>query len=105
MSLRARLGGFFGWPLSRKLFLLGFVGMFATLLAGVVNAITFSTLRTSMMDLRLLNNYFLYWIPAQALVTAAAVPAALAGREGRWAARLFIMVQSPFIAGLLHLFG
>lgn len=105
MNLRERLGEFIGWPLSRKLFLLGFVGMFATLLAVVVNAITFSTLRTSTMDLRLLNRYFLYWIPAQALITAAAVPAAWAGREGRWAARLFIMVQSPFIAGLLHLFG
>jgi class 3 adenylate cyclase/DNA-binding winged helix-turn-helix (wHTH) protein len=105
MNLRERLGGFIGWPLSRKLFLLGFVGVFATLLAVVVNAITFSTVRTSTMDLRLLNHYFMYWIPGQALVTAAAWPAARAGREGRWAARLFIMVQSPFIAGLLHLFG
>jgi class 3 adenylate cyclase/DNA-binding winged helix-turn-helix (wHTH) protein len=105
MDLRERLGGFIGWPLSRKLFLLGFVGVFATLLAVVVNAITFSTVRTSIMDLRLLNRYFMYWIPAQALITAAVIPAARAGREGRWAARLFIVVQSPFIAGLLHLFG
>jgi len=35
----------------------------------------------------------------------AAIPAARTGREGKWAACLFIAVQSPFIVGLLHLFG
>ena len=105
MGLRERLGGFIGWPLSRKLFLLAFVGVFATGLAVVVNAITFSTVSTSTMDLHLLNRYFAAWLPVQALLTLAVVPAALAGREGRWAAYLFVAVQSPFIAGLLHLFG
>jgi class 3 adenylate cyclase/DNA-binding winged helix-turn-helix (wHTH) protein len=105
MRLREGLGGFIGWPLSQKLFLLGFIGMFATALAVVVNAITFSNVSTSTMDLRLLNRLFIYWLPAQALITAAAVPAALAGREGRWAGYLFVAVQAPFIAGLLHLFG
>jgi len=105
MRLGERLGGFIGWPLSRKLFLLGFVGMFATALAVVVNAITFSNLSTSTMDLRLLNRLFEAWLPAQALITLAAVPAALAGREARWAGFLFVAVQAPFIAGLLHLFG
>jgi len=105
MRLGERLSGFIRWPISRKLFLLGSVGVFASLLATLVNAAIFSTMDISTMDLRLLNRYMAIWIVAQALGTAAAIPAALAGREGKWAACLFIMVQSPFIVGLLHLFG
>jgi adenylate cyclase len=105
MWLAERLSGFINWPISRKLFLLASVGVFATLLAGVVNLVVFSTLHTSTMDLALLNRYIMAWVPAQALGAALAWPAARAGREGRWAAVLFVMVQSPFIVGLLHLFG
>ena len=105
MRLGERLGGFIRWPISRKLFLLGSVGVFATALAALVNAAIFSTVHTSTMNLDLLNNYMAVWLVAQVLVTAAAIPAARAGREGKWAACLFIVVQSPFIVGLLHLFG
>ena len=105
MRLGERLGGFIRWPISRKLFLLGSVGVFATTLAALVNAAIFSTVHTSTMNLDLLNSYMAVWIVAQVLVSAAAIPAARAGREGNWAACLFIVVQSPFIVGLLHLFG
>jgi len=105
MRLGERLSGFIRWPISRKLFLLGSVGVFATALAALVNAAIFSTVHTSTMNLDLLNGYMAVWIVAQVLVTAAAIPAARAGREGKWAACLFIVVQSPFIVGLLHLFG
>ena len=105
MRLGERLGGFIRWPISRKLFLLGSVGVFATTLAALVNAAIFSTVHTSTMNLDLLNSYMAVWIVAQVLVSAAAIPAARAGREGKWAACLFIVVQSPFIVGLLHLFG
>lgn len=105
MGLGERLGGFIRWPTSRKLALLGSVGVFASLLATVVNAALFSTVSTTTMNLPLLNHYMSTWLVAQVLITAAVIPAARAGREGKWAACLFVMVQSPFIVGLLHLFG
>ena len=105
MRLGERLSGFIRWPISRKLFLLGSVGVSATLLAALVNAAIFSTVQTSTMDLRFLNGYMGIWIVVQVLVTAAAYAPARSGAEGRWAAYLFVAAQSPFIVGLLHLFG
>lgn len=105
MNIRDRLGGFIGWPLSRKLFLLGSTGVVASTFAVLVNALLFSAAYPSAMDLGLLNRYMVAWIIAQLIITAAAIPAARAGSEGRSAARLFVMVQSPFIVGLLHLYG
>jgi adenylate cyclase len=104
-NLKLRLGGFIGWPTSRKLLLLGTVGVGATTLAALVNSITFSLVDVTSMNLQLLNRYLVVWIAAQVLVTAAAIPAARAGREGKWPAALFVAVQSPFIVGLLHLYG
>ncbi len=105
MKLRERLGGFINWPISRKLFLLGSVGIVATLCAGVVNALLFGFASPSAMNLELINRYIAFWIGAQVMVTAAALPSAVRGLEGRWAAQLFVAVQSPFIVGLLHLYG
>lgn len=105
VSLKERLSGFIGWQISRKLFLLGSVGILATLCAGLVNALLFGFAYASAMDLDLVNRYIAFWVGAQVLITGAAVPSVLSGQEGRWTAYLFVAVQSPFIVGLLHLYG
>ena len=105
MTLADRFSGFIGWPISRKLFLLGSGGTLATLLALVVTELTFSTVRTGAMHLDALFRYFAFWLAAQIVLSAAAFQALRSGSEGRWAAYLFVIVQSPFIVGLLHLFG
>ncbi|AXQ30734.1 hypothetical protein D0B54_19505 [Solimonas sp. K1W22B-7] len=105
MNLRERLGGFIDWPMSQRLFLLGSVGVFASVFAALVNALLFSVAYPTAMNLQLLNGFIYVWIVAQVLVTIAAIPAARAGRDGKLPARLFVMVQSPFIVGLLQLYG
>ncbi|HSW12167.1 MAG TPA: adenylate/guanylate cyclase domain-containing protein [Solimonas sp.] len=104
-SIGERLSGFIDWPMSQRLFLLGSGGVMASIFAALVNALLFSTAYPKAMNLELLNGYIKIWIVAQLLITAAVIPPARAGREGRWAACQFLMVQSPFIVGLLQLYG
>lgn len=105
MTVEGKLDGFMQWPINRKLLLLGSVGVCATLFAALVNALAFSMVHIDAMNLRLLNSYIVVWLIAQILVTAACIPAARAGLAVRWPANLFIIVQSPFIVGLLQLYG
>ncbi|NGY04557.1 winged helix-turn-helix domain-containing protein [Solimonas terrae] len=105
MVIRAHLRGFIHWPTSRRLLLLGFTGALTTTLAVVANELIFGASRGSALDLGLIDHYMSTWIVVQIAVTATAIPAGRAGREGKWAAYLFAAVQSPFIVGLLHLFG
>lgn len=105
MGLTERLGGFIGWPMSQRLFLLSSIGMGATIFAALVNALLFSVAYPDAMNLKLLNGFIVVWITAQVGLTGLAWHAARSGREGRAAARVFIMVQSPFIVALLQLYG
>jgi class 3 adenylate cyclase len=105
MNRLERIIGFIHWPVSRKMVLLGVLGVSATGIATLVNLLAHSSARDSLLDLPLLNRYMVVWMLAQVLATLASVPAAIAGREARWGTYLFIAVQAPFMAGLLHLFG
>jgi adenylate cyclase len=105
MRLRERLSGFISWPMSHKLFLLASVGVLASAFAGGSNALLFSSAYPSAMDLGLLNRFILAWLAVQTALALMVWPVARGGREGRWAAYVFVVAQSPFIVGLLHLYG
>jgi adenylate cyclase len=105
MTVGEGLRGFIEWPISRKVVLLGSGGLLASIGAGLVNSLLFSLSYPTAMDLGLLNRFIAVWIVAQALITALALRAARRNAEGRWEAYVFVSVQSPFIAGLLYLYG
>ena len=105
MGLLDRFSSYIAWPVSRKIVLLGLFGVIATPLAGVVNALAHAFADHSVMRLGMINGYIAIWTVAQALSTVPAWVEARAGREGRRAAYLFVVVQSAFMVGLLHLFG
>lgn len=105
VKLAEHLGGVAEWPTSRKIMLLGVPGIAATCAAGLVNATAHGWVETEAINVSLVNHYIAVWVLAQLLSTLVCVPAAIAGREARWTAYLFVAVQCPFTAGLLWLFG
>lgn len=105
MNAIDRFGSYVGWPTSRKIVMLGSIGIAVTPLAGLVNAVAYSVAADSTLKLGLLNGYIVAWLVAQCANTAAAWLDVRAGREGRASAYAFVIVQSAFMVGLLHLFG
>lgn len=105
MNLLDRFGSYVSWPVSQKIALIGGIGVIVTPLAGVVNALAHRFAADSVMKLDLINGYIAAWTVAQALSLQLVLPAARAGREGRAAAYVFVIVQSAFMVGLLQLFG
>lgn len=105
MQLIDRFSSYVAWPVSRKIALLGMVGVVVTPLAGVVNAVAHAFAEHSVMRVGMISSYIAIWTVFQVLSTLPAIIEARAGREGRRAAYLFVVVQSIFMVGLLQLFG
>lgn len=105
MDLVDRFASYVAWPMSRKIVLIGAVGVHFTLLAGGVNDLAHRFGDFHVMKEALIGRFVLIWAAAQILCTLAAVPAARANREARWTAYLFVVVQSGFMVALLQLFG
>lgn len=93
------------WPLSRRVFMLGLLGVVSVVLGGAVNHFTHSSNHSAMLDLSELDGFLGLWILFQLLALAVSVPAARRGSEGRLSAYVFVTVHAFFIVGLLHLFG
>lgn len=105
MDFLDRFSSYVAWPVSRKIVLIGSVGVVFTLVAGLVNELVHRYADSGVMRLDLIGVYVILWCSAQVVCTLVALPAARAHRDARWTGHLFVIVQSMFMAGLLQLFG
>lgn len=105
MSVLDRFDAVVDWSPSRKLVLLGSVGLLATAFATAVNALAYSSSEHRLIDPALINRYMLVWMAAQAVSVILNLPLIKRPDRPRWGAYLYVGVEAPFIAGLMHLFG
>jgi class 3 adenylate cyclase len=105
MGILDRFSSYVAWPVSRKIVLIGSIGVVFTLIAGGVNELVHRYANSSVMRLDLIGAFVLLWCAAQIVCTLAALPAARAQRDARWTGYLFVGVQSVFMVALLQLFG
>lgn len=93
------------WSPSRKLVLLGSVGVLATAVATGVNSLAYGMSTHSVIDRALINDYMLVWMAAQTIAVLINLPLQHRPERPRWGAYVYVGVQAPFIPGLMHLFG
>lgn len=105
MRVLDRFNAVVDWSPSRKLVLLGTVGLLATAFATAVNALAYSSGEQRLIDPALINRYMLVWMAAQAASVILNLPLLNRPDRPRWGAYLYVGVEAPFIAGLMHLFG
>ncbi|MGQ0530986.1 MAG: adenylate/guanylate cyclase domain-containing protein [Panacagrimonas sp.] len=106
MILAERLIEFKDWPAGRKVVLLSCLGAPTNLLVAVVNSwIQSGAEYTRAIDLDVLNSFLLVWLLAQLVVLALVYVVVRDGRPARWSPYVFAAVHSPFIVGLIHLYG
>jgi len=106
MGIVERFIDFTHWPVSRKIFLLGFMSVPATFVA--LTMYTFSNVaatKSSVVDVGMLVPVCSVYLVAQIVVTGLSYFAARAGHIARWIAYIYVFLNALFMAAITYLFG
>lgn len=106
MGIVERFIDFTHWPVSRKIFLLGFMSVPATLVAAVMyTSSNTATTQSSVVDVGMVVPICSVYFVAQILITVVSFFAYRAGHIARGMAYVYVFVNALFMATLTYLFG